>query len=60
MSDRPIVFVVDDDAAVRESLKFLIESTSFEVKTFSSALEFLQGYKVCVRRASCLIFACRK
>ncbi len=38
----PIVFVVDDDASVREALSSLIESTGLGVKTFASAQDFLQ------------------
>ena len=42
MSDQePIVFVVDDDEAVRESLQWLINSVDVEVRTFASANEFL-------------------
>lgn len=37
----PIVFVVDDDEAVRESLQWLINSVDVEVRTFASANEFL-------------------
>ncbi len=38
------VFVVDDDAAVCDSLRFLIESVGLQVRTFSSADEFLAAY----------------
>jgi FixJ family two-component response regulator len=37
----PVVFVVDDDAAVRESLDSLIRSVGLRVATYSSAQEFL-------------------
>jgi len=37
----PFVFVVDDDASIRESLKDLIESAGLNVQTFASAQEFL-------------------
>lgn len=37
----PIVFVVDDDAAVRHAIKDLLESVSMRVETFSSGREFL-------------------
>ena len=40
--DRPVVYVVDDDARVRESLSDLIESMGFEVATFGTALEFTE------------------
>ena len=36
-----IVYVVDDDAPVRESLALLIQSMQWQVKCFSSAGEFL-------------------
>jgi FixJ family two-component response regulator len=38
-----IVFVVDDDAAIRKSLARLIKSVGLQVVTFSSAAEFLQS-----------------
>jgi FixJ family two-component response regulator len=37
----PVVFVVDDDISVRESLEALIRLEGLEVQTFGSALEFL-------------------
>jgi len=39
---QPIVFVVDDDASVREGLGALIRSVGIRVKTFESAAEFLR------------------
>jgi FixJ family two-component response regulator len=39
---KPIVFVVDDDASVREALKSLIRSVGLQVELFDSAQEFLQ------------------
>ena len=37
----PIVFVVDDDVSVRESLELLIRCAGWEPETFASAQEFL-------------------
>lgn len=37
----PIVFVVDDDISVRESLELLIQSAGWQPETFASAQEFL-------------------
>jgi FixJ family two-component response regulator len=37
----PIVFVVDDDISVRESLELLIEASGWQPETFASAQEFL-------------------
>jgi FixJ family two-component response regulator len=38
---RPIVFVVDDDISVRESLELLITESGWSPKVFASAEEFL-------------------
>ncbi len=40
----PTVFVVDDDAQVRESLCWLINSVGLEVESYASAREFLDRY----------------
>ena len=40
-SSDPIVFVVDDDLWVRESLETLIHDEGWQVETFASAQEFL-------------------
>src|SRR6476661_5690150 len=37
----PIVFVVDDDISVRESLEQLIRTAGWQAETFASAREFL-------------------
>src|SRR5215475_12183519 len=37
----PVVFVVDDDAAIRDSLRRLISSVGFKVEVFPSARAFL-------------------
>jgi FixJ family two-component response regulator len=37
----PVVFVVDDDISVRESLELLIKSAGWRPETFMSAIEFL-------------------
>ena len=41
---KPPVFVVDDDAAARDSLGVLLESAGLTVETFASALDFLDAY----------------
>jgi FixJ family two-component response regulator len=38
---RPIIAVVDDDAAVRNSLKFSLEIDGFAIRTYASAEELL-------------------
>jgi len=49
----PIVFVVDDDVSVRESLEGLIQSEGWDVETFASAQAFLGRPRVLV--PSCLV-----
>ncbi len=57
MGSEPVVFVVDDDAAVRKSLRFLIESVGLAVRTFDSAQSFLDA---CAERpAGCLVLDVR-
>jgi FixJ family two-component response regulator len=49
----PIVFVVDDDISVRESLELLISSEGWQPETFESAQEFLARPRPSV--PSCLV-----
>jgi FixJ family two-component response regulator len=49
----PIVFVVDDDVSVRESLELMIRWAGWQPKTFASAREFLSHPRVLV--PSCLV-----
>jgi FixJ family two-component response regulator len=54
MSDpRPTVFVVDDDASVREAVSNLLESVGFDAKTFAST----EGFRNAPRpdSPSCLV-----
>ena len=44
MNRQPIVFVVDDDDAVRKSLRLLLKSASLSTTAFASAQEFLAGW----------------
>jgi RNA polymerase sigma factor (sigma-70 family) len=53
----PIVFVVDDDASVRNALKSLIRSVGLQVELFGSAQEFLQSKRP--NAPSCLILDIR-
>jgi two-component system response regulator FixJ len=43
------VFVIDDDEAVRDSLRLLLESHLFPVRVFASGLEFLNAIDACAR-----------
>jgi len=49
----PIVFVVDDDVSVRESLELLIRCAGWQPETFASAQEFLARPRVLA--PSCLV-----
>ncbi len=42
----PIIFVVDDDISVRESLELLIRSAGWQAETFASGQEFLARPRV--------------
>lgn len=52
-NETPIVFVVDDDVSVRESLELLIRFAGWQPETFASADEFLERPRLFV--ASCLL-----
>src|SRR6266566_3208301 len=49
----PIVFVVDDDISVRESLELLLETVGWKAETFRSAEEFLSRPRTLA--PSCLV-----
>jgi FixJ family two-component response regulator len=49
----PVVFVVDDDISVRESLELLVRSAGWRPETFASAAAFLEHQRVEV--PSCLV-----
>ena len=53
LQNKPIVFVVDDDVSVRESLELLIGFAGWQPETFSSAEEFLTRPRPLV--PSCLV-----
>jgi FixJ family two-component response regulator len=57
LTERPIVFVVDDDASVREALDSLIRSAGLRVETFSSAQEFLKYQRP--KTPACLVLDVR-
>ena len=50
---KPIVFVVDDDVSVRESLELLIKFAGWQPETFASAGEFLGHPRTTI--PSCLV-----
>ena len=41
MSEKPLVYVVDDDEAIRRSISFLLKTSGYAVKAYASGAEFL-------------------
>jgi FixJ family two-component response regulator len=56
-NDVATVFVVDDDEAVRGSLKLLLKALSLPVQAYASAQEFLAGFDPA--RSGCLVLDIR-
>ena len=57
MTEAPIVFVVDDDPALRRVIKLLLESVGLRVELFGSAEEFRRSERP--NAASCLVLDIR-
>jgi FixJ family two-component response regulator len=57
MTEAPVVFVVDDDPAVRRVIKRLLESVGLRVELFGSAEEFRRSERP--NTASCLVLDIR-
>ncbi len=57
MTTKETVFVVDDNAGVRKSLRALLESANLAVEAFASAEEFLAAYDP--QRSGCLVLDVR-
>ena len=53
----PIVFVIDDEQAVRDSLRWLLESVGLAVCAYASVGDFLREYDAA--RAGCLVLDVR-
>ena len=49
----PTVFVVDDDEAVRESLRFLLSTLHYQVRAFATAEDFLEA--ISSDQAGCVV-----
>ena len=52
-SEDPVIFIVDDDEAVRDSLKLLLETHGMEVEVYASTETFVRSYRPHARQ--CLI-----
>jgi FixJ family two-component response regulator len=51
--ETPVVFVVDDDVSVRESLEQMVRCAGWQVETFAAARDFLERPRP--RIANCLV-----
>jgi two-component system response regulator FixJ len=56
LGDAPLVYIVDDEPAVRDSLEVLLRSVRLDVRTFASAAEFLAAR---LERPGCLLLDIR-
>ena len=54
----PTVFIVDDDLAVRDAIRWLMEQVKLKVQVFASADEFLANYVPGTR--GCIILDIRR
>jgi two-component system, LuxR family, response regulator FixJ len=52
-----LVFVVDDDAAVREGLRFMLHAAGYTVEAFPSAFSFIENYDP--KQSGCLLLDVR-
>ena len=43
-SDKPTVYIIDDDEAVRDSISMLLDTENIEHKVYASAIDFLNAY----------------
>ena len=53
--DKPLIRVIDDDDAMRNSWAFLIEGEGWDVKTYADAITFLSSNDYI--RPGCLLLA---
>ncbi|MBC8873069.1 MAG: response regulator transcription factor [Planctomycetes bacterium] len=53
MQTDPTVFLVDDDAAALDSLKWLLETAGLDVETYNSAVEYLDAHDP--QKPGCLV-----
>jgi RNA polymerase sigma factor (sigma-70 family) len=56
-TQKQTVFVVDDDAAVRDSIAELVESIGLQAEGYASALAFLEAFQL--ERRGCLVLDVR-
>lgn len=56
-STEPTVYIVDDNSAVRDAIRWLVEQVKLPTRTFESATEFLDAYHPDI--AGCLVLDMR-
>ncbi|MBI1212634.1 MAG: response regulator [Alphaproteobacteria bacterium] len=49
----PLILIVEDDPAIRDSLKLLLETRGYDVETFATGAELLEGCKF--KQCNCFI-----
>lgn len=57
MPDRATVFLIDDDQAVRDAIRLLLETSGFTVQAFASAIDFLNT--AVIGQPGCLVLDVR-
>ena len=57
MKDKGTVFVVDDDAPVRDAMRVLVKSVGLQAETYASAEDFLSRYDP--QRPGCMVLDVR-
>ena len=55
--DQPVIFVVDDDESICRALRRLMKSVGLNVRTFTSAIDFLN--QQCQNMRGCLVLDVR-
>ena len=60
MAHERVVYVVDDDPAIRRSLERLLDAAGFRVVSYATPKRFSAPRATCPWAASCWIFACRR
>lgn len=53
------IYVIDDDASFRRSLVFLLESSGWQVRTYESAVSFLEEHRTAPDDMGCLVLDIR-
>ena len=57
MSTKPIIYIVDDNSAVRDAVRFLVEQVGLTAKLYVSAQDFLEHFQLGMR--GCLVLDIR-